>query len=126
MTTLSTEPVQLADAPRCGAKTRGARGGRPCRSPAMANGKCRMHGGRSAGPTGKRNGAYRHGKYTKEAKAVSAWARDLARDIDVFGAVTMTAAGGKPHRAVRRKVHVRKALARIKAAAKASKGEKTE
>ena len=35
-------------APRCGAK---ARTGCPCRSPAMANGRCRMHGGASTGPT---------------------------------------------------------------------------
>jgi hypothetical protein len=32
---------------RCGAKTRA---GRPCRSPAMKNGRCRMHGGTSTGP----------------------------------------------------------------------------
>jgi len=34
-------------APRCGARTRA---GCPCRAPAMANGRCRMHGGRSTGP----------------------------------------------------------------------------
>jgi len=34
-------------APRCGALTR-ARA--PCRAPAMANGRCRMHGGASTGP----------------------------------------------------------------------------
>ncbi len=34
-------------APRCGAKTRS---GTPCKSPAMANGRCRMHGGTSTGP----------------------------------------------------------------------------
>ncbi len=34
-------------APRCGAATRG---GCACRAPAMANGRCRMHGGRSTGP----------------------------------------------------------------------------
>lgn len=34
--------------PRCGARTRSAR---PCRGPAMANGRCRMHGGRSTGPS---------------------------------------------------------------------------
>jgi hypothetical protein len=33
--------------PRCGAK---ARSGAPCRGPAMPNGRCRMHGGRSTGP----------------------------------------------------------------------------
>jgi hypothetical protein len=35
-------------APRCGAKTR--RRGTPCQSPAMANGRCRIHGGKSTGP----------------------------------------------------------------------------
>jgi hypothetical protein len=35
-------------APRCGAKKR--RKGTPCRSPAMANGRCRIHGGTSTGP----------------------------------------------------------------------------
>jgi|SRR5690348_7392307 len=34
-------------APRCGAKTRM---GTACMSPAMSNGRCRMHGGRSTGP----------------------------------------------------------------------------
>ena len=33
-------------APRCGAQTRG---GCVCRAPAMANGRCRMHGGTSTG-----------------------------------------------------------------------------
>ena len=35
-------------APRCGAKTRA---GHPCKSPAMKNGRCRMHGGASTGPS---------------------------------------------------------------------------
>ncbi|QGY03522.1 hypothetical protein MMSR116_17730 [Methylobacterium mesophilicum SR1.6/6] len=34
--------------PRCGACTRQ---GSACRSPAMPNGRCRMHGGGSRGPT---------------------------------------------------------------------------
>jgi hypothetical protein len=34
-------------APRCGARSRS---GQPCNSPAMANGRCRMHGGMSTGP----------------------------------------------------------------------------
>jgi hypothetical protein len=33
--------------PRCGARTRA---GGPCRQPAMPNGRCRLHGGRSTGP----------------------------------------------------------------------------
>ena len=34
-------------APGCRARTRA---GHPCRSPAMRNGRCRMHGGASTGP----------------------------------------------------------------------------
>src|SRR5262245_2616983 len=34
-------------APRCGACTRA---GHPCRQPAMASGRCRLHGGKSTGP----------------------------------------------------------------------------
>lgn len=34
-------------APRCGAHTRA---GGPCRQPALANGRCRLHGGTSTGP----------------------------------------------------------------------------
>ncbi len=39
--------VVPASPARCGAK---ARSGTPCRGPAMTNGRCRMHGGRSTGP----------------------------------------------------------------------------
>ena len=40
-------PGDLAAVRRCGARTRA---GRPCRQPAMANGRCRLHGGKSTGP----------------------------------------------------------------------------
>ncbi len=57
-------PMHLS--PRCGARTRS---GTPCRSPAMPNGRCRMHGGKSPGaPKGNRN-ALKHGRYTAEAIA---------------------------------------------------------
>ncbi len=50
--------------PRCGARTRS---GKPCRSAAMPNGRCRMHGGPSPGaPKGNKN-ALVHGLYTAEA-----------------------------------------------------------
>ena len=40
-----------------------------CRSPAMANGRCRMHGGKSPGaPIGNTN-ARKHGRYSAEAIA---------------------------------------------------------
>jgi hypothetical protein len=39
----------------------------------MANGRCRMHGGKSPGaPKGEANGNYRRGERTKQAKAVNA------------------------------------------------------
>lgn len=45
-------------APRCGAHARTT--GQPCRSPAMKNGKCRMHGGKAGRKP-------KHGRYTREA-----------------------------------------------------------
>ena len=51
---------------RCGARTRS---GGLCKSPAMKNGRCRMHGGTSPGaPKGNKN-ALKHGRYTAEAIA---------------------------------------------------------
>jgi|RhiMethySRZTD1v2_1073278.scaffolds.fasta_scaffold1023013_2 hypothetical protein len=45
------------------------RKGSLCKSAAMANGRCRMHGGMSPGaPKGNKN-AYKHGRYTPEATA---------------------------------------------------------
>ncbi|WP_368507899.1 HGGxSTG domain-containing protein [Bradyrhizobium lupini] len=58
--------LDMWNAPRCGAKTRS---GRPCESPGMANGRCRMHGGPSPGaPKGNRNN-FKHGYYSAEAVA---------------------------------------------------------
>ena len=52
-------PMHLS--PRWGARTRS---GQQCRSAAMANGRCRMHGGGSPGaPRGNKN-ALKHGRYT--------------------------------------------------------------
>ncbi len=68
----------------CGAKTRT---GAPCKSRAMNNGRCRMHGGTSPGaPKGPLNGAYKHGYYTNEAIAerrqMSAFIRDMREALD--------------------------------------------
>jgi hypothetical protein len=60
-------------APRCGAHTR--RTGCPCRAPAMRNGRCRMHGGKSTGPRTEEGRARiraartRHGRYSAEGRA---------------------------------------------------------
>jgi uncharacterized protein YjcR len=58
--------LDMQRAKRCGAKTRR---GTECQSPAMPNGRCRMHGGKSPGaPKGNRN-AWKHGSYSVTAKA---------------------------------------------------------
>lgn len=71
-----SEIVALArfflNAPRCGAKTK-RNNGKPCKAPAMKNGRCRLHGGKSTGPKtpeGKlksANANLKQGHYTKEA-----------------------------------------------------------
>ncbi|WP_338076379.1 HGGxSTG domain-containing protein [Bradyrhizobium diazoefficiens] len=58
--------LDMHRAKRCGAHTRT---GKPCRSPAMENGRCRMHGGPSPGaPKGNKN-AFKHGRYSAGAIA---------------------------------------------------------
>ena len=77
---MSKARAALALHPRCGAHARTT--GEPCKLPAMANGRCRLHGGLSPGaPRGKRNGAYRHGRRTKEAIAQRREGRALLREI---------------------------------------------
>jgi len=49
----------LNGAKPCGAK--GKRSGKPCRCPAMPNGRCRLHGGKSTGRP------ITHGQRTKKA-----------------------------------------------------------
>ena len=62
-------------ASRCGAKTRR---GTICDGPAMPNGRCKTHGGRSPGaPRGERNGNWRSGFYSQEAKADRGRLREL-------------------------------------------------
>lgn len=59
--------LDMHQALRCLARTR--RGGE-CQSPAMTNGRCRMHGGTSPGaPKGNKN-ALKHGLYASDAIAV--------------------------------------------------------
>jgi uncharacterized protein YjcR len=62
---------------RCGARTRSGSG---CRSAAMPNGRCRMHGGMSPGaPKGNQN-AFKHGHYTAEAIGSRREVAKLLRD----------------------------------------------
>jgi len=67
----TSNPMQLA--PRCGAHARTT--GKPCQSPAMANGRCRMHGGKSTGRP------VIHGRYTKVAIAQRRRDRALIRAL---------------------------------------------
>ena len=91
------QPEILANAPRCGARTRA---GTPCRSPAVGGrARCRMHGGAkgSGAQRGNRN-AWKHGACSAEFKAIARyvrasrhlvraarsilWTRELARRIE--------------------------------------------
>ncbi len=71
-------------APRCGAKNRA---GGSCRAPAMANGRCRSHGGKSTGPITceglerPRKANWQHGHYSAQAKAERAEARLTMRTL---------------------------------------------
>lgn len=71
-------------APRCGAKTRK---GTSCLAPAMKNGRCRLHGGKSTGPKTTegiekiRQAQLKHGNYTKEALAERKKFNSLLRQL---------------------------------------------
>ena len=61
---------------QCGARTKN---GTQCQSPATKRGRCRLHGGAkgSGGPSGERNGQYRHGDRTQSAMAERQRFREL-------------------------------------------------
>ena len=67
-------------APRCRARSK--RHGGPCGAPAMRNGVCYHHGGRSPGaPRGERHGNYQHGGYTVEGEAERREFARLTREL---------------------------------------------
>jgi hypothetical protein len=74
-------------APRCGAHTRV---GGACRQPAMPNGRCRLHGGRSTGPrtcAGRAAVAAaqtKHGNYSAEARAFGVAIDTMLRGSVIF------------------------------------------
>ena len=78
-------------APRCGAKKR--RKKTPCGSPAMSNGRCRIHGGASTGPRTAegieriRQAHWKHGMRSAEAirrrKEGMALRREIKRLADI-------------------------------------------
>ena len=61
---------------RCGAYSRRTK--KPCRQPAMPNGRCRMHGGKAGAPRGNTN-ALKHGHYTRDAMNRRRYLRELMR-----------------------------------------------
>jgi uncharacterized protein YjcR len=72
--------------PRCGARTRS---GKPCQSPAMPNGRCRMHGGPSPGaPKGNQN-AFKHGRYSarsiSQRRQIAALIKEMRETVDRSG-----------------------------------------
>jgi hypothetical protein len=72
--------AQARAAERCGARRK--YDGQPCQAPAMANGRCRVHGGKSPGaPEGERNGRYRHGGRTKAMRAERRLAWQVVREL---------------------------------------------
>jgi hypothetical protein len=72
------------EVPRCGARTRS---GTPCGGAAMANGRCRMHGGPSTGPRTpeglerSRQANWKHGRKSAEAIARRKEAAAIRREI---------------------------------------------
>ncbi|TPG45717.1 hypothetical protein EAH89_26275 [Roseomonas nepalensis] len=75
--------ARLDAAPRCGAR---ARSGEPCRAPAMRNGRCAFHGGKSTGPLTAegleriRIARTRHGRSSAEAVAFRRRIAELNRE----------------------------------------------
>ena len=74
-------------APRCGAKTREAAS---CQAPAMPNGRCRLHGGKSTGPRTAdglercRTANWKHGRYSREACAERRGLREMLPECGKF------------------------------------------
>ncbi|MFH1974657.1 MAG: HGGxSTG domain-containing protein [Pseudomonadota bacterium] len=71
------EQYAFLRSPRCGAKTRS---GTPCKSPAMTNGRCRLHGGKSTGPPKGNQNAFKHGLYSRDAIERRRYIRQLFKD----------------------------------------------
>lgn len=76
-------PGDLAGVLRCGANAK--RTGQSCRAPAMANGRCRLHGGKSTGPKTQeglersRAANLRHGFYSASERAARKDAMELIK-----------------------------------------------
>ncbi len=77
------------DPKACGAKTRA---GGQCQQPAMPNGKCKMHGGKT--PSGTLSPNYKHGAYSKITRALPSYLQEGAEDAiaDYAGLVDISPA----------------------------------
>lgn len=77
------QPANLANAPRCGARTRA---GQECRSPAVKGRKrCRMHGGTNGGAPKLNRNAWKHGDRSAEAESQLRAIRSGNRDLRLMG-----------------------------------------
>lgn len=84
-------PGDFSKAPRCGAKTRS---GTPCQAPAMKNGRCRLHGGKSTGPKTpeglerSRKARWKHGLYSADLKKeIRHYQEEIMKEQDLFQAL---------------------------------------
>lgn len=88
MKTLPNNPMQpanLANAPRCGARTRS---GAVCRSPAVAGRqRCRMHGGTNRGAPKANRNAWVHGNRSVEAQEQLKLVKDTDRTLGVLAKI---------------------------------------
>jgi len=66
---------------KCSALCRGT--GLPCRQPAMKNGKCKMHGGKSGAPKGNKK-ALKHGRYSQKALEEKTLIREIIKKSREF------------------------------------------
>jgi hypothetical protein len=70
--------MSFSDAPQCTARSK--RTGERCKGPAVRGWTvCRFHGAGGGAPSGERNGRYKHGQFTKAAKAERKALRELLR-----------------------------------------------
>lgn len=72
-------PMHLSK--RCGAKTRERN---VCQAPAMINGRCRMHGGKSKGAPKNNKNALKTGLYTADMKLFKKRMNDLLQEEKYF------------------------------------------
>ena len=102
--------------PRCGAHARTT--GKPCMAPCLrGRRRCRLHGGWSTGaPRGEQHPNFKTGKYSREGQALRTMLREMRRTGEALVAKSLNVHGlrGKIPKQIRRRTHVKKALAKAK------------